>query len=60
MFLDRHMNILEQKEIENLIDNVDIPETNNKNCIKTVELITTTFGVKSTVFKIFNIKLIKK
>jgi len=37
--LDKRLNVLEQKAIENFIQIVDVPEINNKDCIKTVESI---------------------
>lgn len=50
------MNVLEQKAIDNFVKIVGIPESNNEDCVKTVESIVSTTGVKTTELKAFRTK----
>jgi len=54
--LDRRINVLEQKSIENFAEIVGVPETNNENCIKTVEAIAASVGVETTILKAYRIQ----
>jgi hypothetical protein len=51
-----HINILEQKAIDYYVKILDVPETNNENCVKIIESTTESIGVKTTVIKAFCIK----
>lgn len=55
-YLDKRINILEQKSIENFVEIVGVPQINNENCMKTVEAITASVGVETTFLKAFRIK----
>jgi len=37
--LDKRLYVLEQKALENFVEIVGVPEVNNEDCVKTVELI---------------------
>lgn len=56
VLLDKRMNILEQKTIKNYVEIMGVPETNNENCVKIIESIAESVGVKTTVIKAFRIK----
>jgi regulator of replication initiation timing len=56
VLLDKRMNILEQKVIENYVEIMGVPEANNENCVKIIETIAEAVGVKTTVIKAFRIK----
>lgn len=56
VLLDKRMNILEQKAIENYVEIMGVPEANNEKCVKIVESIAKSVGVKTTVIKAFRIK----
>jgi hypothetical protein len=54
--LDKRMDILEQKAIENYFETMGVSETNNENYVKIIESIVESVGVKTTVVKAFRIK----
>jgi hypothetical protein len=49
------LNVLEQKAIENFVEIVGVPEVKNEDCVKTVELITESVGMKVNILKTFRI-----
>lgn len=51
--LEKRLNVIEQKSIENIVEIVGVPEINNEDCVKTVESIAATVGVKITVSKAY-------
>lgn len=51
--MDKRRNILEQKAIENFLEIVGVPESNNEDCLKTVESIAAKLGVNATLLKAF-------
>lgn len=55
-YLDKRINVLEQISIENFAEIVGVPETNNENCIKTVEAIVAAVGVETTILKAYHIQ----
>jgi len=55
-YLDKRINVLEQKSLENFAEIVGVPETNNENCIKTVEAIAASVGVETTILKAYRIQ----
>jgi len=50
-YLDKRINVLEQKSLENFAEIVGVPETNKEICIKTVEAIAASVGVETTILK---------
>jgi hypothetical protein len=51
--LEKRLNVIEQKFIENIIEIVGVPEIDNEDCVKTVELIAAAVGVKIPVSKAY-------
>jgi hypothetical protein len=53
--LDKRLNVLEQKVIKNFVEIVGVPEVNNEDCVKTVEKIAESVGIKVNILKAFRI-----
>lgn len=53
--LEKRMNVIEQKSIETFVEIVGVPEVNNEDCVKTVESIAASVGVKLIVSKAFRV-----
>uniref|UniRef100_A0A2S2NLJ2 PHD-type domain-containing protein n=1 Tax=Schizaphis graminum TaxID=13262 RepID=A0A2S2NLJ2_SCHGA len=53
--LDKRLNVLEQKAIKNFVEIVGVPEVNNEDCVKTVESIAESVGMKVNILKAFRI-----
>lgn len=51
--LEKRLNVIEQKSIENIIEIVGVPEIENEDCVKTVESIAGAVGVKISVSKAY-------
>lgn len=52
--LDKHLNVLEQKAIENFVEIDGVPEVNNEDSVKTVEFIAeSSVGMKVNILKDF-------
>lgn len=49
------MNVIEQKSIETFVETVGFSEVNDEDCVKTVESITASVGVKIIVPKAFRV-----
>lgn len=55
-YLDKRINVLDQKSIEHFVEIVGVPKTNNENCIKTVEVIAEAVGVETAILKSYRIQ----
>lgn len=56
MSLDKIMNAFEQKTIENFVEIVGVPDSNNEDCVKTVVSIAASVGIENlSVSKAFRI-----
>lgn len=54
--LDKRMNIFEQKAMENFVQFVGVPDSNNEDCVKTVVSIAASVGIENlSVAKAFRV-----
>lgn len=51
--LEKRLNVIEQKSIENIFEIVGVPEIENEDCVKTVESIAAAVGAKIFVSKAY-------
>jgi len=51
--LEKRLNVIEQKSIENIVEIVGVPEIDNEDCVKTVESIAAAVGLKISVSKAY-------
>jgi len=56
VYLDKRINVLEKKSIENFVEIEGVLETINDNFMKTVEAIAASVGVKTTILKAYRIQ----
>ncbi|XP_025196170.1 uncharacterized protein LOC112595249 [Melanaphis sacchari] len=54
-FLQKRMNNLEQKTLDNFVEIIGVPEISNENCKKTVEKIATSLKLKIEVVNAFRV-----
>ncbi|XP_026821659.1 uncharacterized protein LOC113560080 [Rhopalosiphum maidis] len=50
--LDKRLNVLEQKAIENFVKIVGVPKVKNEDCVKSVELIAESVGIKKIMAEV--------
>lgn len=53
--LGNRVNILEQKEFNNFVEFIGVPEINDENCFETVKIITGKLGVDTSIKKAFRV-----